>query len=375
MLVAASAAAACWLAVLLLPWRSWSTRERLAPHDPASADQNGPAEVTVLIPARNESATIAATVDAVIGQPHVARIVVVDDQSDDDTATIAGAISGVDVIHGRATPEGWSGKLWALQQGLGAVDTPLVLLLDADIQVAPGMVAALVDRLHAQRLDQISIMADLPTERLPEKLMLPAFVFFFKQLYPFAWVNRDDRPIAAAAGGCVLARREMLARAGAFESWKSTLIDDCELARRVRAAGGRIWLGLSHGVVSMRRHPDFGSVLETVRRTAYTQLYHNPILLILTLGMLALMFGVPPTAAFAGAVFEQPMVVAAGACGWGLCALAYLPQVRFSRLNPLWSLSLPLAAGLFAIATLDSAIRHHFGAGTGWKGRRYTDTG
>lgn len=371
MAVLAWSAAGLWLAVLLLPWRPWSTRERIEPTSGAAGGFDS--TVTALIPARNEAASIEATLRALLAQPEIAAVIVVDDGSDDGTGEIARRFERVQVIDGRPTPAGWSGKLWAQQQGLEQVDHDRVLLLDADIELAPGMLAALIARLERDQLDQVSIMAALPAESLPEKLMLPAFVYFFKQLYPFAWVNRADRPFAAAAGGCVLVRRDALQRAGAFAAWKNTLIDDCELAHRVRDAGGRIWLGLSHGVRSLRRHPDFGSVLETIRRTAYTQLRHSLLLLALTLAVMLLAFAVPPLALALGTATGQGGIALAGASGWLLMAAGYLPQVRFSRLNPLWALSLAPAAMLFLYATLDSATRHHFGAGAGWKGRRYPD--
>ncbi|MDT8448570.1 MAG: glycosyltransferase [Wenzhouxiangellaceae bacterium] len=373
----AGAAACLWLAVLLVPWRPWSTRERLEPAaSPSGRPRCDAAAVTVLIPARNEADSIAATLEAVALQAGVAAVVVVDDGSEDGSGEIVASWSAsnpaVRLVEGRATPPGWSGKLWALEQGLGHVDTPLVLLLDADIRLDPGMVAALTGKLEHDRLDQVSIMAELPAESLPEKLMLPAFVYFFRQIYPFAWVNRPDRPFAAAAGGCVLVRREMLERAGAFAAWKNALIDDCELARRVRAAGGRIWLGLSHGVRSMRRHPDFGSVLATIRRTAYVQLRQSPALLALTVAVMLLAFIAPPAAFATGIVEGSRALSGLGLAGWLLMAAGYAPQVRFAGLSVLWAASLPLAAMLFLAATVDSAARHHFGAGAGWKGRRYT---
>lgn len=367
----ALAAALLWLVALLLPWRAWSTRERLDPV-PAEADERGAGEaVTALIPARDEAASIRRTLESVLAQPDVAEAVVVDDGSSDATGAIASSVRGVRVVLGAARPPGWSGKLWAQQQGLERIDTPRVLLVDADIAVAPGMVAALSDKLEREGLDQVSIMATLPTDSLPEKLMLPAFVFFFKQLYPFAWVNRADRPVAAAAGGCVLVRREALQRAGAFAAWRDALIDDCELARRVQASGGRIWLGLSRGVVSLRRHRDLGSILETVRRTAYVQLGCSPALLLAVCTLMLVLFALPPTALASGVATADPLLAAAGAVAWLLMAIAYLPQVRFQRLAPGWALSLPVAGLLFLFATLDSAARHHFGAGPGWKGRRY----
>jgi len=381
-------AVSLWLITLLLPWRPWSTRERIEPVDSSDHIERGAAgSVSVLIPARNEAATLGQTLDAVAKQAGVVDVVVVDDRSEDETAAIvatfvetnvatpvatsARGMPGVRVIKGRPTPPGWTGKLWAQQQGLEAIDSPLVLLIDADIRLAPGMLDALVDKLEHERLDQVSVMASLPASSWPEKLMLPAFVYFFKQLYPFAWVNRTDRPFSAAAGGCVLVRREILRKAGAFSAWKGALIDDCELACRVRNAGGRIWLGLSRGVESMRRHPDLPSILETVRRTAYTQLRYSRLLLLAVVAMMLVAFAIPPFATVLGLLTRDPVLAGSGLAGWLLMALSFLPQVRFSGLAALWALALPLSAMLFLVATMDSAIRHHYGRGAGWKGRHY----
>jgi len=373
LLALAIAAAAIWLLNLILPWRPWSTRERIEPDAGArvGADDAASPPIGVLIPARDEAASIERTLRSITAQDGIARVVVVDDGSTDGTGKIAASVPGVEVIEGAETPPGWSGKLWAQQQALESLDTPLLLLLDADIELDPGMVAALRDKLRRDDLDQVSIMASLPAGSIPEKLLLPAFVYFFKQLYPFAWVNRDERPFAAAAGGCVLLKRGALLRAGGFEAWKDTLIDDCELAARIRAGGGRIWLGLSHGVRSLRRHPDFESLLDTVRRTAYTQLRQSPALLVAVVVIMLLLFPIPPLAMALGLAIASAPLIAAGGAGWLLMALGYLPQVRFSRLNPLWSLALPLSGLLFLRATVESAARHHFGAGAGWKGRRY----
>ncbi|MDT8438756.1 MAG: glycosyltransferase [Wenzhouxiangellaceae bacterium] len=372
MLLVAAAAAALWLLILLLPWRPWSTREQLQPLKEPSTP--GLPAVTVLIPARNEAETIALTVRALVGQAGVARILVVDDQSSDDTAARAASIPGVEVMAGQATPPGWSGKLWAQQQGLERIDTPLVLLTDGDIEFAPGMVAALVEKLDREHLDLVSIMATLPTGHWPEKLMLPAFVYFFRQLYPFAWVNRDDRPGAAAAGGCVLVRRELLTRIDAFGAWKHCLIDDCELARRARRAGGRLWLGLSHGVQSLRRHPDLDSVLETIRRTAFEQLQRSVLLVTATALLMVLMFVAPWLGLLAGLLQANVGLFGLGLAGLGLMGLGYWPQLRFHGLHPLWALSFSAAGLLFLLATLQSAWQERRGEGAGWKGRRYGST-
>ncbi|MCA1778972.1 MAG: glycosyltransferase, partial [Xanthomonadaceae bacterium] len=327
--------------------------------------------VSVLIPARNEANSITRTLASLAGQPGIKQIIVVDDRSTDQTAALARRVEHVCVIDGKPAPAGWSGKLWALQQGLARVHSPLVLLLDADIRLAPGMLKALVDKLRKDGLDQVSIMASLPAESPPEKLLLPAYVFFFKLLYPFSWVNRDDRPFAAAAGGCILVRRDTLLRSGAFEAWKGALIDDCELARRIRAAGGRLWLGLSHGVRSLRRHPDLRSLLEGVSRTAYPQLCYSPLWLALVTGLMLLAFLVPPAAVAVGVIAGHTWLFCAGLAAWLAMATAYAPQVRFSGLPTGWALTLPFAAMLFLWSTWVSAWLHYSGTGAGWKGRRY----
>jgi len=351
-----------WGGVLLLPWQPWRNREVLEP-EPDLPPLRHP-DLTVLIPARDEAAVIGRTLAALARQAEGLRVVVIDDQSEDGTAEVARQVSGLKlkILKTPPLPLGWSGKLWALEQGLRQVATAWVLLLDADIELRPGMVAALWRKKEG--LDLISIMARLPTETLWERLLIPPFVYFFKLLYPFRLANDPRFPrVAAAAGGCILVKRRALLEVGAFQSLRDALIDDCELAARVKRKGFRTWIGLSHGVVSQRSYGTLSSLWQMVARTAYTQLRYSPFLLLLCTTVMGVMFGVP----LFGLLQNPPLAAAT----IGLMAASYLPTLAFYRLSPLWSLTLPLAGLLYLAMTWHSALRHLRGVKSVWKGRVY----
>ena len=275
----AAAATVLWLSVVMLPWRPWSTRERLEPAPDSGASLQ---TITVLVPARNEASCIAGTLTALALQGRFARIVVIDDQSDDGTGTIARDldIDTLVVIDGTPPPPGWSGKLWALNQGRRLCETEHVLLLDADIGLDPGVAAALLRKLEAGPYDMVSVMATLHMQRFWEKLLLPPFVYFFKLLYPFRLASSPASRVAAGAGGCVLLRTRALDAIGGFESLKGAIIDDCTLARRVKDAGGRIWIGLTRSARALRPYDDLSGIWNMVARTAYTQLRYSPVWLL-----------------------------------------------------------------------------------------------
>ena len=357
-----------WLVILLLPWRPWSTRERLEGNGCSPPPETR--DLTVLIPARNEARQIGRTLAAIREQAPDAAVLVVDDRSDDGTAeaaTTAGLVN-LCVITGKSMVDGWTGKLWALDQGLAEVETPLILLLDADIELGPGVIAALLEQRRTNDLQMVSLMATLETRGFWEKLLLPAFVYFFKLLYPFHLSNSPFRWVAAGAGGCVLIDTKILREIGAFDSLKDELIDDCALAAKVKAAGHSIWTGLSSSVVSHRSYDGIGKIWEMVARTAYTQLHYSPLLLIGCVVALSWAFWLPVLGLAAG---DQTARIASLTAMTAMIA-TYLPTLRFYRLSPLWAVLLPFTGTLYLAMTVNSAWRYYRGVRSSWRGRIYS---
>jgi hopene-associated glycosyltransferase HpnB len=370
--VLAIAALVAWAVLLFGRGFFWLARDddRDAPALPEPAEW--PA-VAVLVPARNEEATIGETVRSVLAQdyPGALRLVVVDDRSTDNTASTARAAAGdgrFALLAGKPRPPGWTGKLWALHQGLGAIEgdpAPLLLLTDADIRHAPDSLRSLVKRVADGRLALASLMVRLRCESPAERWLIPAFVFFFGMLYPFRWVGDPAARTAAAAGGCVLLRRAAFTAAGGFAAIRNAVIDDCALARLMKARGGPIWLGLTDRAESLRPYPRLDDVRRMVARTAYAQLGYRPALLAGTVAALALVFLSPPLLAlFAGSGAAR----IGGALAWTAMALAYAPTLRRFGLSPLRGLALPAVAAAYALVTLDSALAERRGRGGMWKG-------
>ncbi len=367
--VCAVLAAIAWWGLLVAPWRAWSTRERIEPAGVSKAvgDVCG---VDVIVPARDEADTIARTLTPFQRGGGGIRVILVDDQSSDGTAEFARGVlpeSRLTVIEAGPLPEGWSGKLWALERGFARATVSTVLLLDADIELADGMLGALLQKLEADRLDMVSVMASLRMESFCEKLLAPAFIYFFKLLYPFALSNSPRSNIAAAAGGCILIRAEALKAMGGFEAIRGALIDDCTLARRVKGSGGRIWLGLSRGVRSHRAYPSLKSIWEMVARNAFTQLRYSPWLLLLTTCVMLLVFWAP----VAGLLAHSGHVRLVSAFALAGMMAAYLPTLGFYKRSSLWALALPAIGALFLMMTWSSAISYWRGARSKWKGRVY----
>ncbi len=322
--------------------------------------------VVAVIPARDEADVISRSLGSVLAQdyPGDFQVILVDDQSGDGTAAAARAL-GTDrltVLTGAPRPPGWTGKLWALEQGIAAAGTPdLVWLTDADIGHAPDSLRRLASRLQRDGLGSASIMATLHCRSLAERLLIPAFVYFFAMLFPFGRVNTPGG--AAAAGGCVLVRGEVLARAGGIASIAHEIIDDCALARRL-APHGRLWLGLSQRVHSLRPY-GFGDIRRMVSRSAYAQIGYSPLALLGTLAGMTLVYLLPVALVAAGGGWGQAM----GAAAWGLMAMTMLPILGFYGVSPVFALLLPLTALCYTGFTLDSAVQHWRGRGGMWKGR------
>ena len=355
-----------WTGILVLPWQPWRNRETLEANANTSADLS---DVTVLIPARNEADVIAETLLSLAYQGHNLRIVLVDDQSTDTTEAEAShlKIANLTIINGKPLEPGWSGKLWALQQGLAQVKTETILLLDADIRLEPGTIPALQARMRQHDLHLVSLLAFLRMDSFWEKLLMPAFVYFFKLLYPFHLSNKGSRTVAAAAGGCILLRSASLEQAGGFKAIKNSLIDDCALARQFRHAGFATWIGLSHSARSRRRYDGLSGIWNMVARTAYIQLRYSFVLLVLCSFLLTAGFVLP----LAGLFCTDPVTRLLAVTGIFLMAASYLPTLRYYAIHPLWCAAFPLAGALYLLMTWSSAWRYWSGAGADWKQRSY----
>lgn len=377
-----------WVGLLLMWGQFWRCDQRLDDPivSPAQTETPLPA-ICAVIPARNEADMLPSTLRSLLAQtyPGPFQIVLVDDHSTDGTTDVArktaaalGQSDRLTVLPAEPLPPGWTGKLWAMEQGTRLAQTlspaPAYLLLtDADIQHDPGNLWQLVAKAQQDQLDLVSLMVRLRCQSSWEKLLIPAFVFFFQKLYPFPLVNRPDSPMAAAAGGCMLIRQVTLAKIGGVAAVRQALIDDCALAQAVKGQDrkGRIWLGLTQSTRSLRPYDTLDTIWDMVTRTAYTQLNYSPLLLMGTLIGMTLVYLVPPIAAITGLLTGNWLIALIGFVTWLLMGLAYLPTIRLYQLSPLWAFSLPAIAVLYTLMTLDSAMRHWRGQGGGWKGRTY----
>jgi hopene-associated glycosyltransferase HpnB len=373
-LVIGDLAFAVWVYLLLGRGFFWLMLER--------DDQRLPPEphawpaVAAVVPARNEADVIARSVSSLLAQdyPGEFQLVLVDDNSDDGTGKLAvvvadeiGARPRMNLITGQPLPGGWTGKLWAVAQGVEAASesSPTYLwITDADIAHVPGTLRQLVSRAEAGRLALVSLMARLQTGTWPERLLIPAFVFFFDMLFPFGWVNDAKRKTAAAAGGCMLVRREALEAAGGIASIHGEIIDDCALGARLKAQGP-IWLGLTRTSVSLRPYRSLAEIGRMVSRSAYAQLGYSPWLLTGTVAGMALVYLAAPLLAAFGSGASRWVGVAV----WALMVAGYRPMLRYYRLSPLWGIALPLIGALYTAFTVQSAIQVWRGRGGMWKGR------
>jgi hopene-associated glycosyltransferase HpnB len=373
-------AALAWAYLLAGHGGYWRTDQWLPP----AADPAAWPSVAAVVPARNEAAVLPDTLPSLLGQayPGPFRVVLVDDESSDGTAAAArriGGRAGPQVLPGSPTPPGWAGKVWAMEQGLRAADdADYLLFTDADIGFAPDVVAALVRAAEADDRGLVSQMALLRAATFWERLLVPAFVYFFAQLYPFRRVNAPGARTAAAAGGCMLVRRGDLAAAGGLPRIRGARIDDVALGRLLKRPPDpvRCWLGLSTGVVSRRPYPRLSGLWDMIARSAYTQLRYSPVTLAGTLAGLLWLYAAPPAATVGGLAWlaagggqTAAWLAAAGVAGWALMAASYVPMLRLYRLSPWRAPSLPVIAILYAAMTADSARRYYRGKGGQWKGR------
>jgi hopene-associated glycosyltransferase HpnB len=332
-----------------------------------------PIRIAAIVPARNEADVIHLTLISLQRQDTVElRVYLVDDNSSDNTTEVARSASSTSekliVISGRPLPEGWSGKVWAMQQGVEAArsfNPDYFLFTDADIEHASENVAHLVAIAREGNYDLASFMVKLHCQAVPEKLLIPAFVFFFFKLYPPSWIADRRTSTAGAAGGCILMRTTALDRAGGLESIRGEIIDDCSLAREVKRSGSNVWLGLTEGAQSVRPYRGFQEIGHMISRTAFNQLDHSILALIGSVLGLLVIYIVPIASLFSSS--QTAMLL--GAIAFAMMMTAYAPMVRFYRLNPLWTLTLPFAAIFYLGATIQSAIYYWAGRGGQWKGR------
>lgn len=379
--VIAAIALAAWLWMLALRGGFWLARERDDADAPAPPAQ-WPAVVAV-VPARNEADVVARSVGSLLAQDYAGdfRVILMDDASDDGTADVArqaardlGREDRLQVVTGAPLPAGWTGKLWAVSQGVAKAmegepasgETPpkYLLLTDADIAHDEDNLSALVARAEAGNRVLVSLMAKLCVETWPERLLIPAFVFFFDMLYPFAWVNDHKNKTAAAAGGVMLARADALAAAGGIAAIRTAIIDDCALGTKMKAQGS-IWLGLTDRARSLRPYQSLAEIGRMVSRSAYAQLNYSPWLLAGTLVGMLLVYVAAPVLTFAADGWPRWLGLAA----WTAMAVAFQPMLAFYRRSPLWGFALPLIGALYCLFTVQSAVAVWQGKGGMWKGR------
>jgi hopene-associated glycosyltransferase HpnB len=341
--------------------------------------------VCAVVPARNEAEVIAANLTSLLNQDYAGQfsVVLVDDNSGDHTTEIAlqtaaqlGKSDRLTVIAGKPLVTGWKGKLWAMHQGIESVSIPANtpdywLFTDADIQHDLHNLTQLVTKAETEDLDLVSLMVLLRCQSFWEKLLIPAFVFFFQKLYPFAWVNNPKRSMAAAAGGCVLISNEALTKIGGIASIKDALIDDCSLAQAVKSAGKNIYLGLSETTISLRGYDNLKVIWDTIARTAYTQLNYSPLLLAGTVIGMVIIYLIAPISMAWGLVTSNWLVFSICTVTWLLMIWAYLPTIKLYKISLAWAGLLPAIAFLYTLMTIDSAVKYYQGNGGAWKGRTY----
>jgi hopene-associated glycosyltransferase HpnB len=368
----ATLTAATWSYLVLARGSFWRTKN----FNPNASD-NEPfsGSVVAVVPARNEADLIGPVVTSLLNQDVAMPIVLVDDDSTDGTADVArraaekaGKADALIVMQSKPLPEGWTGKVWSMHEGIEyarAFHPVWLMLTDADVLHGPETVANLGLIASQGNYDLVSLMVKLRCESLPEKLLIPAFVYFFFMLYPPAWIRNPRRSTAGAAGGCMLVRAEALEQARGLEAIRGTVIDDCALAGHLKRHGGRLWLGLTDQSQSLRQYRTFSHIEHMVSRTAFNQLNHSSFLLLGTLAGMVITYLAPLLLLLSG----SRLAIFMGAAAWLAMTITYSAMVRYYRLNPAWALTLPLAALFYLGATIHSAIKYWNGTGGEWKGR------
>jgi len=376
-----------WIVLVVGRGFFWWPSPRLEPGDCAGDDAPS---VAAVIPARDEAEILPEALPSVLEQAYggVFRVVLVDDRSEDGTATVAReAAAGTDdadrltVLAGEPLPAGWMGKVWAMEQGVVRArrewNPKYLWFIDADVAHDPWVLGSLVARAEDDDLDLVSVMATLRVESFWDRLLIPAFVYFFAKLYPFRFVGNRRRRTAGAAGGCMLVRAAALEQAGGLGAIRSALIDDCALGRSIKRSGGRVWLGFSRGVRSVRRYGRLSEVWRMVARSAYTQLRHSPLLLAGTVAGMLFLYALPPAGLFGGAIAaglgipSATLLLALGGAAWGLMTASFVPILRHHGVGPWIAPLLPVGGILYTGMTISSAWRHVRGRGGAWKGRTY----
>ncbi|MFM7572624.1 MAG: glycosyltransferase [Snowella sp.] len=376
-----------WVFLLLFWGQFWRANQRL---EIDNIDLPIYPSVCAIIPARNEADVLPVSLKSLLNQDYSGQfsIILIDDQSTDKTGEVAQNIANylnqsdrLKIISGHPLAVGWSGKLWAMEQGIQEVKNQglspdYFLFTDADIEHHSTNLKELVNKAEKENLALTSLMVLLRCDSLWEKFLIPAFVFFFQKLYPFLWVNNPRNKMAAAAGGCILIRRDRLEEIGSIPSLREALIDDCTLAQKIKGLSNpdnptAIWLGLTEKTKSLRPYDSLDTIWNMIARTAYTQLNYSPLLLLGTVLGMSLVYLAAPVILLLGFYLESRNLIIISSLTWFLMAIAYLPTLRLYKLSPLWSLSLPIIALFYNLMTIDSALRHWRGQGGGWKGRVY----
>ena len=376
-----------WVFLLLFWGQFWRANQRLEIHN---IDLPSYPSVCAIIPARNEADVLPVSLKSLLNQDYSGQfsIILIDDQSTDKTGEVAQEIanqlnqsSRLKVISGKPLPIAWSGKLWAMEQGIQTaknqdLSPDYFLFTDADIEHHATNLKELVTKAEKEDLALTSLMVLLRCDSFWEKLLIPAFVFFFQKLYPFPWVNNPHNKMAAAAGGCILIKRDRLEEIGSIPSLREALIDDCTLAQKIKGLSTSenptaIWLGLTEKTKSLRPYDSLDTIWNMIARTAYTQLNYSLLLLLGTVLGMSLVYLAAPIILLIGIYFKSSSLITLSGLTWLLMAIAYFPTLRLYKLSPLWSLSLPIIALFYNLMTIDSALRHWRGQGGGWKGRVY----